>query len=74
MKRSRAGLEFKAHRLVYLSTLGSRVIKKKKLLQKENLNGSSKISCLFSGVRDVGFGLAGVRVKELGLRVWGLGV
>ena len=29
MKRFRGGLVFKAHRLVYHSTLGSRVIKKK---------------------------------------------
>ena len=30
MKRFRGGLVFKAHRFVYHSTLGSRVIKKKK--------------------------------------------
>ena len=30
MKKFRGGLVFKAHRLVYHSTLGSRVIKKKK--------------------------------------------
>ena len=30
MKRSRGGLVFKAHRLLYHSTLGLRVIKKKK--------------------------------------------
>ena len=34
MKRFRGGLVFKAHRLLYHSTLGSRVIKKKR---KKNL-------------------------------------
>jgi len=34
VKRFRGGLVFKAHRLVYHSTLGSRVIKKKKKTKK----------------------------------------
>ena len=36
MNRFRGGLVFKAHRLLYHSTLGSRVIKKKKKSSPEN--------------------------------------
>ena len=36
MKRFRRGLEFKAHRIVYHSTLGSRVIKKKRKKTSRN--------------------------------------
>ena len=39
--RFRGGLVFKAHRLVYHSTLGSRVIKKKKTLSLRRLFSSS---------------------------------
>ena len=46
MKRSRGGLVFKAHRLLYHSTLGLRVIKKKK-----------KARGLPLGFRGYGFGL-----------------
>jgi len=35
VKRFRGGLVFKAHRLLYLSTLGLRVIKKKKIKKKK---------------------------------------
>jgi len=38
VNRFRGGLVFKAHRLVYHSTLGSRVIKKKKK-KKKNCSG-----------------------------------
>ena len=37
MKRFRGGLVFKAHRLVYHSTLGLRVIKKKDLHRDERV-------------------------------------
>jgi len=37
-----SGLVFKAHRLVYHSTLGLRVIKKKKKRQRENENENEK--------------------------------
>ena len=38
MQRFRAGLGFKAHRLVYHSTLGLRVIKKKKIRLRHSQN------------------------------------
>jgi len=40
VKRFRGGLVFEAHRLVYYSTLGSRVIKKKK--KKEEINSEER--------------------------------
>ena len=40
VKRFRGGLGFKAHRLFYHSTLGSRVIKKKKRREKEGAPSS----------------------------------
>ena len=60
---------FKAHRLVYHSTLGSRVIKKKK---KKSMFRVSGFGFRASGV---GFRASGVgsRVSGLGSRVSGLG-
>ena len=48
MKRFRGGLVFKAHRLLYHSTLGSRVIKKRKDLVVEDERGEvpSRVSHL----------------------------
>ena len=43
----RGGLEFKAHRLLYHSTLGSRVIKKKK---KKRRSGDKTLSCVKSPI------------------------
>jgi len=51
------GLVFKAHRWLYHSTLGSRVIKKKKF---------------GFGLMDLGLGV-GVGVEGAGCRVWGSG-
>jgi len=47
VKRFRGGLVFKAHRLMYHSTLGSRVIKKKKMLSKKHVvctGGGARLS------------------------------
>ena len=43
MRRCRGGLVFKAHRLSYHATLGSRVIKKKKE-EKKRFNGWARTS------------------------------
>ena len=62
VKRFRGGLVFKAHRLLYHSTLGSRVLNKKKEVEG-------------SGFRGSGFGFrvsgSGIRVPCLGDGVWG---
>ena len=42
-KRFRGGLVFKAHRLLYHSTLGSRVIKKKKKKKKDQIHMSPQV-------------------------------
>ena len=65
MKRFRGGLVFKAHRLLYRSTLGLRVIKKKK-----------KVQGLGFRVQGLGFRVLGLgfRVEGLGLRVKGVGL
>ena len=43
MKRFRGGLVFKAHRLLYHSTLGLRVIKKKRRYLRDVLLGLGKV-------------------------------
>ena len=43
MQRFREGLGFKAHRLLYHSTLGLRVIKKKKVADRKARQGSSVV-------------------------------
>ena len=52
MKRFRRGLVFKAHRLVYHSTLDLRVIKQKKKKEEEHLGEASGVTILltFQGV------------------------
>jgi len=86
MQRFRGGLVFKAHRLLYHSTLGLRVIKKKK---KKGLGLCRWVvllvrssGCRGSGVRDLGSGfqvsgsefrVSGVRVLDCGFRVSGFG-
>jgi len=50
VKRSRGGLVFKAHRLLYHSTLGLRVIKKKKRVENREEERPSRFSeARFSG-------------------------
>jgi len=60
VQRFLGGLVFKAHRLLYHSTLGLRVIKKKRLGV-----GAATLACRFEGV--------GFRVQGLGFRVQGSG-
>ena len=78
MKRFRGGLVFKAHRLVYHSTLGSRVIKKKSLGYESVLgfapapripraSRSTGAEALLAGVRDMM--KLGFWVKKLGFGV-----
>jgi len=77
VKRFRGGLVFKAHRLVYHSTLGLTVIKKKKKVTRSaNAHGTStsgrksplRVYGLWFRVWGLGF-----RVEGLGFRVLGLG-
>ena len=82
MKRFRGGLVFKAHRLLYHSTLGLSVIKKTK--KRKGTSGSSQHAylCLASGLRPepasdlsgrlFGFWILGVGVEGLGFRMCGL--
>ena len=49
MKRFRGGLVFKAHRLLYHSTLGLRVIKKKKKVKEERLQSNKEEEKRFGG-------------------------
>ena len=83
----RGGLSFKVHRLVYHSTLGWRVIKKKKKKETwacsslRSLDHASRDTFRFGvwslgfGVRGLGFGVwgSGFGVWGLGFGVWGLG-
>jgi len=59
VKRFRGGLVLKAHRLLYHSTLGLRVIKKKK----------SRVEGVGCGVRSLGFGSWNFEVWGLGFMV-----
>ena len=67
MKRFRGGLVFKAHRLLYHSTLGLRVIKKKKKRFMVGVSGSEFVEkhltseCVGKGLdfRDEGLPLKG---------------
>ena len=81
MNRFRGGLVSKAHRLLYHSTLGLRVIKKKKkhvssmLLTREGRSCAPPGVALVCGVRVLGsihwcFGFRG----EILIVVWGFGV
>ena len=85
VERFRGGLVFKAHRLLYHSTLGSRVIKKKKKIHKPD-SGEHQHKGLVFGVRagpqcrerEVGAISKGGRasralVRRLGIRDWGVG-
>jgi len=72
--RFRGGLVFKAHRLVYHSTLGVRVIKKKKKEQLKGCNGllskngSSQGQTLAMTILHVPSSLcSGFRVRDLAL-------
>ena len=47
MQQFRGGLEFKAHRLLYLSTLGLRVIKKREEKKMLSLTVSRQGGCFF---------------------------
>ena len=66
VKRFRGGLVFKAHRLVYHSTLAWRVIKKKKKGEGFTL----RMWCRLEST-DLHLHSAGLRVEGLGLRVEG---
>ena len=67
----RGGLVFKTHRLLYHSTLGLRVIKKKKYFSCVVLWGLGfRVQCSGFGFR--AWGLA-FRVQYSVFRVWGLG-
>ena len=73
MKRFRGGLVFKAHRLLYYSTLGSRVITKKKRFGIQGLGLlvwglGMRMQGLWCRVQGPGF-----RVQGLGFRVQGSG-
>ena len=81
MKRFRGGLVFKAHRLLYHSTLGSRVIKKKKQVDRVAVAcrgdvGAAKVEnravvalhlVLCSGFEVLGFGGSGVGLMGKGV-------
>jgi len=65
VKRFRGGLVFKAHRLVYHSTLGWRVIKKKKYRKKRGIeDGVGQHVGMRMKVRDLGFGVYRFRAKR----------
>jgi len=51
VKRFRGGLVFKAHRLVYHSTLGWRVIKKKKVYREDDTIVVFRSGCLVRRLR-----------------------
>ena len=81
VKQFRGGLVSKPHRLVYRSTLGWRVSKKKKVQElrvretgivESALGGFTWLSVLGFGFRFSGLGLK-FRVWGVGFRVWGLG-
>ena len=76
MKRFRGGLVFKAHRLVYHSTLGLGVTKKKK--EDTCRRGVAFRNAAFIGSRVQGSGFwvkgSGFTVQALGFRVEGLGL
>ena len=62
MKRFRGGLVFKSHRLLYHSTLGSKVIKKRRRSKGAGVGLQGHSSC----IRNSGFGLC---VRAFGFRV-----
>jgi hypothetical protein len=75
VKRSRGGLVFRTHRLVYHSTLGSRVIKKSSVFRGQD---SEAVFWTAELVRCIGVSFSCVRapvylIQRLGFRVWGLG-
>ena len=70
VKRFRGGLVFKAHRLLYHSTLGSRVTKKKRRRLGWTLASSTEIKAEGSGFRVQGSGCR-VQVQGAGFRVQG---
>jgi len=61
VKRFRGGLVFKAHRFLYYSTLGSRVIKKKKEYRDCVLDARASQPSLVRGLRFTVYG-SGFRV------------
>ena len=69
VNRFRGGLVFKAHRLVYHSTLGLRVINKKK--KTAPAEGGEHFGFVVQGF---GFGFWGFGFWVLGFGVWGLGL
>ena len=76
VKRFRGGLVFEAHRLLYHSTLGLRVIKKKEKKMSFTVQGSGfRVQGSGSRVRGSGFRVqgAGCRVQGSGSRVRGSG-
>jgi len=75
VQRFRGGLVFKAHRLLYHSTLGLRVIKKKR--RRALRVAASALGYVASGtefrVPSFGYRVSGTefRVSGVGFRVWG---
>ena len=74
--RFRGGLVFKAHRLLYHSTLGSRVIKKKKKRREGSGWGRCRVKGLGFRVQGLGSLTPRLRfwVQDLGSRVVGRAV
>ena len=80
MKWFRLGLEFKAHRRVYHSTLGSRVIKKKRkrrslgcgvqLCASEDTCTVNDFTCFFIWVLGHGDWVRGLRAFPVGFGIW----
>jgi len=74
VQRCRGGLVFKAHRLLYHSTLGLRVIQK---MKEETPSARAGFGLKVQGPGyevGLGFRVKGFGVWDLGLRVSGLGV
>ena len=77
VKRFRAGLIFKAHRLLYHSALGLRVIKKKKKCRgKRARRKTFRVQTVVFGIQGSGFRVqgSGFRVPVSGFRVQGSGL
>ena len=77
MERFQEGLVFKAHRLLYHSALGLRIIKKQKKFNFAAMSNSALFRVWGSGSRVQGSGLRvqgrGFRVQGSGFRVQGSG-
>ena len=75
MKQFRGGLVFKVHRLLYHSTLGSKVIKKKVMFSTRYLRSALSSYAFRIGVWCFGFRIwcLGCRVRGLRCRIWGVG-